>query len=66
MTRVITATYESKDAIRNTVNDLTSTGIPSEKIFIDEGKAEVKVAVAEIAIPEISEILRRHNPRRLV
>lgn len=65
MSRVITAVYDSKDKIRNTLDDLASTGIPREKIQVDEGKSEIKVIAANVAVPEIHEILQRHHPRTL-
>lgn len=58
----VTAEYDSMDAIRNTKEDLVGTGIEQERIFIDEDKLLVKVAISSTMEPEITEILNRHNP----
>ena len=65
MARVITAVYDSKDKIRNTMDDLVSTGIPREEIQVDEEKSQIKVIAANVSVPEIHEILQRHQPRSL-
>jgi len=58
----ITAEYDSMDAIRNTKEDLVGTGIEQERIYIDEEKLLVKVAISSTMESEITEILNRHNP----
>jgi hypothetical protein len=62
MTETVTAMYESKDQVRNAVDDLISTGIPREKFRVDDDKLEVAVLTAETTEPEIKEILMRHQP----
>ena len=65
MTETVTATYESKDQVRNAVDDLISTGIPREKFQVDDEKLELAVLTAETTEPEIKEILMRHQPARM-
>lgn len=62
MTKTVTATYGSLDTCRNAKDDLVGTGIPQEKIFVDEASKAVKVIVPEPSQPEIFEILNRHKP----
>jgi hypothetical protein len=62
MTEMITAVYSSHDSLRNVVDDLVSTGIPQEKIRINDANFKVQVAVANTAGPEVTEILERHQP----
>jgi len=65
MTEIITAIYDSLITVANVVDDLASTGIPSEKIRIHESKPQVQVLLADAVEPEIKEILRRHQPLEL-
>ena len=65
MPATITAVYDSADKVRNAVDDLVSTGIPREKILIDDDKSQVKVIVPETSEPEIKEILQRHQPSNI-
>lgn len=65
MLKTNTATYDSKDTLANVVDDLINDGIPREQIFSDESTLEVKVTIPLTSEPEVSKILRRHNPLRL-
>ncbi len=62
MTETISATYSSVDKAKNAVDDLVSTGIDREKVFLDEDAVQVKVITANVVEPEITEILKRHDP----
>ena len=65
MTITITGVYETVDAVRNTFDDLVSTGIDREKVFADEDNKQVKVMIPDSAVNEIKEILNRHHPTEL-
>ncbi len=65
MTEMITAVYSSPDTLRNVVDDLVSTGIPREKIRVQDTRFQVQVAMPETVAPEITEILERHQPLTL-
>ena len=65
MTETITASFESFNAAQNTVDDLLSTGIDSEKVYLDDKTPLVKVMVPNTIKPEIMEILKRHQPSQL-
>jgi hypothetical protein len=61
-----TANYDSKATLANVVDDLINDGgIPREQIFADEETLEVKVLIPRTSAPEVSMLLRRHNPRQL-
>lgn len=67
MTETITAFYDSYGKAQAAVDDLISTGIDSEKVYLDDRTSEMKVMVM---VPntirgEITEILRRHLPSDL-
>jgi hypothetical protein len=67
MAKVIVAVYDTSDQVTNVVDDLVSTGIPRERIRVDEHKPRVEVVVvADAAQPEIAEILERHQPADLM
>ncbi len=65
MTATVTGIYDSTDQIRNVEDDLLASGIPSEKIFVDEQARQIKVIIPETTKPEIVEILNRHKPVRI-
>ena len=65
MTETISATYSSVDKAKNAVDDLVSTGIDREKVFLDEETVQVKVITANVVEPEITEILKRHDPTKV-
>lgn len=65
MNVTITGIYDSTDKIKNAENDLHSTGIPSEKIYVDMSAMQIKVIIPETTKAEILEILGRHNPTQL-
>lgn len=62
MFTTITATYASKATVTNVVNELVNDGIPSEKIYSDDTKLQVKVMVPESGVAGMKEILNRHEP----
>ncbi len=62
MTETINATYGSIAQAKNAVDDLVSTGIPREKVFLDKKALQVKVISANVTEGEIVEILKRHQP----
>ena len=65
MFKTITATYASKAAVANVVNELVNDGIPSEKIYSDDTTMQVKVMVPETGVAGIKEILNRHEPTNI-
>lgn len=65
MTETVTGKFDSLLKIRNAQEDLIATGIPQEKIFVDEGSNELKVLIPAASKSEIVEILSRHNPMRV-
>ncbi len=65
MTETINATYGSIAQAKNAVDDLISTGIPREKVFLDKKALQVKVIAANVSEPEIVEILQRHQPSQV-
>jgi hypothetical protein len=62
MTHSVVATYQDVTAVKNVQEDLRSTGIPSEKIHVDNDHFKVLVTIPDTTRPEILEILKRHNP----
>ena len=62
MFKTITATYASRTAVTNVVDDLTNAGIPREKIYSDDSAMQVKVIVPEVGVEGAKEILDRHHP----
>lgn len=62
MTSTVTGTYDSTDQVRNAEDDLLATGIPSEKIYVDEQARQIKIMIPEATKPEVVEILTRHKP----
>ncbi len=62
MSMSITAKYDDYEGVRNAEDDLRSTGIESDRILIDKETNRIKVIIADVAHPEIEEILGRHNP----
>ena len=65
MTKIVTATYASKETLVNVRDDLVSTGIPQEKIRVNKDKLHVQVMSPDVTENEILEILRRHKPTEL-
>ena len=65
MLKTITATYASKTAITNVVDDLINGGLPREKIYSDDDALQVKVMVPEVEAAGVTEILNRHQPTSL-
>lgn len=66
MLKTITATYDSETTLANVVDDLVNDGLPREEIYRDNSAMQVKVMIPEASEPEISVILKRHNPTNLV
>jgi len=62
MTKTITAVFDDPGQMTNAFDDLISLGIPRETIFADKQPPVIKVAAPGNAVPEISEVLRRHHP----
>lgn len=62
MPKTITGKYGSAGAAHHAHDDLLHTGFPSEKVYLDRDKAEVKVIAAPANQREVREILQRHEP----
>ena len=65
MTKTMTGTFESIDKTRNAKDDLISTGIPSEKVYLDKETNQVKVIIPTETEAEIVEVLNRHEPTQV-
>jgi hypothetical protein len=61
MTRTLTGTFKSMDQARNVEDELLSSGIPREKIYIDEKAKTIKILVPEATMPGVTAILERHQ-----
>ena len=62
MSKTLSSTYKSVDAVKNVVDDLINHGIDREHIFADEKLMKVKVQVLDQMESGIDEILKRHHP----
>ena len=62
MPTTVTGRYGTPEAARNAHEDFIDTGFPSEKVFLDKDKAEVKVIASQSNEREVREILDRHQP----
>ncbi len=62
MSKTITATYESADALTNAVDELVADGLPSEELYRDDEKLQLKVMVPAAIEAGVVEILKRHHP----
>jgi len=62
MLKTVTATYISRAAVTNAVDELVNAGIPREEVYSDDAKIQVKVMVPESGISGVMEILGRHEP----
>ncbi|MDT8404715.1 hypothetical protein [Sulfuriflexus sp.] len=62
MTETVTRTYDSAEKAQNAREDLVASGIPQEKIYIEEATYQIKVMIPAATKAEIVEILNRHLP----
>lgn len=65
MTKTVTGAFDSIDKARNAKDELISTGIPSEKVYLDGETNQVKVIIPAATEAEIVEILNRHEPTQV-
>ena len=65
MAKTITATFESVEAVKNAVFDLMGSQIPRDRISINETDKQIEVFIPEASEPEITDLLKRHNPKDL-
>lgn len=65
MTKTVTGDFATEDAMKNAMDDLVSTGIPREKVFMDTEHMQLKVIIPAATESEVNEILKRHQPTRL-
>lgn len=65
MAEIITAIYDSSDAVTNARDDLIGVGIPQDNIRVNEEKHQVQVNIGHVVEAEIKEILQRHSPLEL-
>lgn len=61
MTETVRGTYDDSAQAQNVKDDLLATGIPRDKIFVDEDAKQIKVMIPATTKPEIIDILNRHN-----
>jgi hypothetical protein len=64
MNVIVTALFETEQAVSNTVEDLVAIGIPRDRIELDEDHKRISVTSEEQAELEVKEILRRHQPTK--
>lgn len=62
MIKTITGNYSSSGQIKNALEDLIASGIPSEKLYADDELKQLKVLAHSEIEAEIVEILNRHDP----
>jgi hypothetical protein len=62
MNVTITGVFDSATKVKGAEDDLRSTGIPREKIYVDASAMTIKVITPETSKPEILELLGRHSP----
>ena len=62
MSKTLSSTYKSVDAVKNVVDDLINHGIDREHIIADEELMKVKVLILDQMESGIDEILKRHHP----
>ncbi len=65
MTKTVTGDFATEDAMKNAMDDLVSTGIPRENVFMDTEHKQLKVIIPAATEPEVTEILKRHQPTRM-
>ena len=65
MTEAVVATYNDVTTVKNVEDDLRSTGIPMDKIRVDNEHFRVRVTIPNVTRPEVLEILKRHNPKEV-
>lgn len=61
MNKTINGTYDNPEQATNTLDDLVGTGIPRDKVYIDEPNKTIKVMTPAETEAEIQEIFRRHG-----
>jgi hypothetical protein len=61
MSTTVTGNFESNDQMRNVKDDLVASGIPAEKIYVDETARTIKVIMPVATRPTIVEIFERHG-----
>ena len=61
MNKTINGRYDDPDQATNTLDDLVGTGIPRDKVYIDEANRTIKVMVPDEVEAEIQEIFSRHG-----
>jgi hypothetical protein len=65
MSKTVTGVFDSIDKARNAKDDLVSTGIPREKVYLDNETNQVKVITPAETEAEILEVLNRHEPTQV-
>ena len=63
MMKALTAKFETVEAARNAQEDLIDVGYPSEKLYFDRDKVELKVLTSPEGAGEARELLGRHRPK---
>lgn len=61
MSTTVTGKFASGDQARNVKDDLVSSGIPVEKIYVDDTAKTIKVIMPTATQPTILEIFERHG-----
>lgn len=61
MNKTLNGHYETPEQARNTHEDLVATGIPQDKVYVDEENQTIKVMIPSESEREIQEIFDRHE-----
>lgn len=64
MAKILTAKFASEDTLKNVEADILNSpisGFPTEKIFVDKDKKEIKVIASLGIVSEIREIFKAHG-----
>jgi len=68
MNKVLTASFETEEALKAAQHDLTTAtiaGFPREKILADKERKEIKVATTGATETQVRKILQDHDPKEL-
>jgi len=62
MASIVSALYNTAQAVDDVIEDLVATGIPRDQIATDPDHRRVSVTLSTAAEPEVTGILKRHQP----
>ena len=68
MSKVLTASFDTEEAVKAAQYDLTTAsiaGFPQENILADKERKEIKVVTSGATEAQVRKILHDHNPKDL-